>query len=77
LGAKTLDEVLDATEASSPKRLDLIEQTVRRTHRVHLTVHAMPPRVPMLADQASALENCHMLLHCGEAHRVTMRQVGH
>ena len=47
------------------------------THRAHLTAHALLPSVPMLAEQASALEHRHMLLHCGEAHRVTTGQVGH
>ena len=64
---RTHDEVLDATEASSPRRLDLIEQPVRLTHRAQLNAHPLLPPMSMLADQASTLENRHTFLYCGEA----------
>src|SRR5438128_11450170 len=71
------EDVAESLHAVTPAGLELVEQTV------DLTQGADPPPYDPLAaslvlgDEVGPLEDGDVLLHGGEAHRVTPSQVGH
>jgi hypothetical protein len=70
------EEVAESVHAVAPSCLELVEQAVDVAHGADPPAHDLLAASLVLGDEVSPLENGDVLLHGGEAHRVSPSQVG-
>jgi hypothetical protein len=71
------EHLAESLHAVTPADLELVEQAVDVAHGVDAPAHDPLAASLVLGDEVGPFEHGDVLLHRGEAHRVTTSQVGH
>ncbi len=68
------EHISEALKTEAPQRFQLIEERPRLTQGVDISVDQLFPAPALLRNEASSLQHRNVLLHCGEAHRISPGQ---
>jgi hypothetical protein len=71
------EDIAESLHTVTPDGLELVEQVVDIAHGVDPSSHDPLAATLVLGDEVGPLEHGDVLLHRGEAHRVSPSQVGH
>jgi hypothetical protein len=71
------EDVAEPVDAVAPDQFESIEEPLRGADRVDTPAYELLAAVTTFGDERGAVEHRHVLLHCGEAHRVLAGEGAH